>query len=642
MILGTAGHVDHGKTSLVKALTGIDTDRLPEEKRRGITLELGFAHLDLPSGARLGVIDVPGHERFVRAMAAGAGGVDIALLVVAADEGVMPQTREHLDVCRLLGVRRGLLVVSKADLLPGLGAGWLELLEVDLRGLVEGSPFEGAPLLPVSAKTGEGLPRLVTELDRLATALAAEGPSQRSADGPLFMPIDRAFIMKGFGVVVTGTAWSGAVRVGDSVALLPARPGPFRVRGMQVHGQPVERAAAGQRVAVNLPELEVSQVHRGLVLTRAGELRPTRAVDVELELLASLEAPLPRRSRQLVTLGAATHPAVLRLHDVDSLRPGERCFAQLRFGAPVAAMPGLRFIVRGSAAPAGRGTTIAGGRVLTLDPPRRQRGAAEALKAFADAGVEARLGLLLGRAGYAGLDEAGLFALAGVAQKALGRALEAEAARGRVVLVDREARRYVAGDVLRALEARVVARLDELHRAAPERPGVPREELRQRLGEPPERVFARALEHLVSRRQVEVAGELLRRPGQGGAVTAAAAAQRAALLAALTQWGLTPPTLAELASSQRLSEARVVELGQALVAEGLAVRAGELFFARAAVDALEAKLLAHFAQHERLSTQQFKALTGLSRKFLIPLAEYFDRERLTLRVGEERVLRKRA
>jgi selenocysteine-specific elongation factor len=642
MIVGTAGHVDHGKTTLVKALTGIDTDRLPEERRRGITLELGFAHLDLPSGVRVGVVDVPGHERFVKAMTAGAGGVDVALLVVAADEGVRPQTREHVDVCRLLGVRRGVLVVSKADLLPGLGEGWLELLEADLRALCEGTPFEGAALLPVSAKTGEGLPALVRELDRLRAELEASPEPARGPEAPLFLPVDRAFISKGFGLVVTGTAWSGALAASDQVSLLPALPGPFRVRGLQVHGAAVARAVAGQRVAVNLPELEVAQVHRGLVLTRAGELAPARALDVEVELLPSVEAPLPRRSRQQVSLGTAQHEAVLRLLDVEALRPGERCFGQLRFAQPVAAMPGLRFVLRGTRAVADRGATVAGGRVLTLDPPRRRRGAAERLAAFAAAPLEERLALLLSEAGYAGLDEAALFARAMAGPKELAKALEVAAARGRVVLVDREARRFVATDVLKALEARALARLDALHAAHPEASGMPREELRQRLGSPPERTFARALQHLVERGQLERHEELLRRPGRGRAFAEAVTAQQQALLATLAKWGLTPPTLAELASSQRLPEARVVELGQALVAAGAAVRAGELFFAKAAVDALEAKLRAHFAAHERLTTQQFKELTGLSRKFLIPLAEYFDREKVTLRVGDERVLRRRA
>ncbi|MFZ5441850.1 MAG: selenocysteine-specific translation elongation factor [Myxococcota bacterium] len=642
MIVGTAGHVDHGKTSLVRALTGIDTDRLPEEKRRGITLELGFAHLPLPGGRVLGVIDVPGHERFVKAMAAGAGGVDIALLVVAADEGVMPQTREHVDICTLLGVRRGVLVVSKADLLPSLGDGWLELLEADLRGLVAGTPFEGATLVPVSAKSGAGLEALKTEIARLADELQASPDAARGADAPLFMPIDRAFSSKGFGLVVTGTLHSGRLTADGLVALLPDHPGPLRVRGLQVHGAAAAQAEAGTRVAVNLPELSVEQVRRGLVLTRAGQLPAVRALDVELQLLASVEGDgLARRSRQLLTLGTEQVEAIVRLVDVELLRPGERCFAQLRFARPIAALPGQRFILRGTRAIEGRGMTVAGGRVLVLNPPRRRAGAAEKLQRFLEAPLDERVRWLVAEAGYQGLDEAGLLARAQASPRDVGRALEKASARGAVVLIDREARRYVAGDLLKGLEARALARLDAFHHAAPERAGMPREELRQRLGEPPERVFARVLQPLLDARRVELSDELLRLPGRGRAFTEAAAAHRAKLLAALEAAGLTPPTTAELSATLRVPEARAVELGQALVAEGLAVRAGELFFARAAVERLQQRLVEYFATHERLSTQAFKDLTGLSRKFLIPLAEYFDREKVTLRVGDDRVIRRR-
>lgn len=641
MIVGTAGHVDHGKTSLVKALTGVDTDRLPEEKRRGITLELGFAHLALPSGRTVGVIDVPGHERFVKAMAAGAGGVDVALLVVAADEGVMPQTREHVDICTLLGVRRGVLVITKSDLLPGLGDGWLELLETDLRALVDGTPFEGARLMPVSARTGEGLPALVQEIAQLVTALDAEPDTARGADAPLFLPLDRAFSAKGFGLVVTGTLWSGRLTTDDTVSLLPDLPGPFRVRSLQVHGAGATSVLSGSRVAVNLPELSVEQVHRGLALTRAGELPATKVLDVELSLLPSVDKPLGRRTRQLVTLGTAQVEAVVRLVDVDALRPGEKCFAQLRLAAPVAALPGQRFILRGTRVVEGRGATIAGGRVLLVNPPRRRAGAAQKLQRFAEAPLEERLRLVLTEAGYAGLDTAGLFARAQASQKEVHKALERGSARGEVVLIEKDARRYVAAEVLKALEARALARLDAFHAAQRERSGMPREELRQRLGEPPEKVFARVLQALIETKKVELRDELVGLPGRGRAFTEAVTSQKAQLQALLVARALSPPTVLELTSVLRLPEPRVIELAQVLVAEGLAVRAGELFFARPVIDALHQQLLAHFATHEKLSTQAFKELTGLSRKFLIPLAEYFDREKVTLRVGDERVLRRR-
>src|SRR5512137_3059206 len=302
VVIGTAGHVDHGKTALVKALTGVDTDRLAEERRRGITIELGFAHLALPDGSVAGVVDVPGHERFVRAMAAGAGGIDLVVLVVAADEGVMPQTREHLDICRLLGVRQGLVAVTKSDLLPTLGADWLPLLRDELAAATAGSFLEGAPVIPCSTVTGEGLPALREALGRLAAGVAP-----RPADGPLLLPIDRAFTLRGFGTVVTGTILSGSISEGEQLALQPAAPGrePLRVRTLQVHGAPVKQALAGQRTAVNLPGLEAGEVSRGQALTRAGVVPASSLLDAEVTLLAAAPRAQRHRARLLLHVGTA-------------------------------------------------------------------------------------------------------------------------------------------------------------------------------------------------------------------------------------------------------------------------------------------------------------------------------------------------
>lgn len=640
MIVGTAGHVDHGKTSLVKALTGIDTDRLPEEKRRGITLELGFAHLDLPGGRRVGVVDVPGHERFVKAMAAGAGGVDLALLVVAADEGVMPQTREHVDICALLGVRRGVLVVSKADLLPGLGEGWLELLEGELRALCTGTFLEGAPLVAVSAKTCDGLEALKALVAKQVEELERE--HGRVADGPLFMPVDRAFSVKGFGCVVTGTLLSGRLSGDDEVSLLPGLPGPLRVRGLQQHGASVAKAAAGERAAVNVTGVETHEVHRGMALVRTGELEATKVLDVELTLLPSVERPLPRRSRQLVTVGTAQSEAVVRLLDVDSLEPGATCFAQLRLAQPVAAMPQLRLILRGTRALPGRGATLGGGRVLVLSPPRRRKGASALLAELAVAQADERVVWLAAQAGSRGLTDKELFARASASPKELTRALETSAARGRLVLVDKEQRRFLAASVVGALQQRVLASLNRFHDEQPEAEGVPREELRQRLGVPSEKTLSRVLAPLLEAGSVEAEKELLRLPGRGRAFTEAVSALRREALATLATAGLQPPLVADLAARLKVPEARLVQVLAGLATEGRVVRAGVLFFDAAAIAALEQRLVTFLTEHASLSTQQFKDLTGLSRKFLIPLAELFDARKVTLRVGDTRVLRGRS
>ena len=493
MIVGTAGHVDHGKTALVKALTGIDTDRLPEEKRRGITLELGFAHLRLPDGTTAGVVDVPGHERFVKAMAAGAGGVDLVLLVIAADDGVMPQTREHLDICQLLGVRAGVVALTKADLLPELGSDWRVLLEADVRTLLAGTALETAEVVEVSARTGEGQAALLDALGRAAAALP-----ERSVDGPLFLPVDRSFTLKGFGTVVTGTLLSGALSPEEPVSLLPGLPGPFRARSVQVHGAQVARATAGQRTAVNVPAIAATDVRRGMVLTRAGELPETRTLDVELTLLAAAEAALPRRRTLLLHLGTAQVEARVRLLDVEALQPGETALAQLRLSAPLAALPGQRFILRGPRPLPGRGATVAGGRVLTLSAPRRRRGAGAQLEPMRAGDGEARVRWLVRQAGYRGLTAAELFVRASLSQKVLSRTLEVLSSRGEVLLIDRERRLYLAGEVFQGLLGRALSLLQAFHEREPLKDALGREELRQRLSAALEpRLAVRLVQQLV-------------------------------------------------------------------------------------------------------------------------------------------------
>ena len=637
MIIGTAGHIDHGKTSLVKALTGVDTDRLPEEKRRGITLELGFAHLTLDDGTHAGVVDVPGHERFVKAMVAGAGGVDLAVLVVAADEGVMPQTREHLDICRLLGVRAGVVALTKADLLPELGPEWRGLLDADVKALVEGTFLEGAPVVPVSARDGQGLAALRTALTRAAATLP-----RRPVDGPAFLPVDRAFSLKGFGTVVTGTLLSGQLSTADHVSLLPGLPGPLRVRGLQVHGKAVERAAAGSRVAVNVPDVEAEAISRGQVLTRHGELPETRMLDVELEVLPALEGGLKTRRRLLVHLGTAQAECSVALLDVPALEAGESGLAQLRLAVPLAALPGQRFILRGSHSLPGRGATLAGGRVLALATRRRRKGAGSELEALRDADHTTQVAWLLGQAGWRGLTEGELHGRSGLGPKPLARALELLGAARAVVLVDRERRLFVAAETLRQLEARTLALLEDFHTREPMREGLPREELRQRLSpELDARLLARTLQGLEGRGEAEARGDVVRLPGRGRAVTAVLEGAHAQLVTRLEAAGLAPPTVNELAREVGLTPPRVVELLKVSTSQGAVVRVSdELYFDAGALGGLKARLVAHLKEKGDITTQAFKELVGGTRKFVIPLSEYFDRERVTLRVGEKRQLRR--
>ncbi len=637
MIIGTAGHIDHGKTSLVKALTGIDTDRLKEEKRRGITLELGFAHLALDDGTVAGVVDVPGHERFVKAMAAGAGGVDLAVLVVAADEGVMPQTREHLDICRLLGVRAGVIALTKSDLLAELGPEWRALVDADLAALTAGTFLEGAPVVPCSSRTGEGLDALKAALTRAAAALP-----KRPSEGPAFLPVDRVFTIKGFGTVVTGTLLSGVLAVDEAVALLPGLPGPFRVRGVQVHGQAVAKVEAGARAAVNLAGVEPEALHRGMVLVRSGELPETRMLDVELSLLPAAEVPLPRRRKLLLHLGTAQVEATVALLDMERLEPGETALAQLRLDAPVGALVGQRFILRGSRALPGRGATVAGGRVLSIAPPRRRKGGAAVVAPLLEADPATQLGWLLRQAGYRGLTQQELFGRSGLGPKVLTRALELMGSKGAALLVDRERRLYLSGEVFEGLQGRALALLAAFHEREPLREGLSREELRQRLSaELDARAFGRVLQALVDSGRVELDKEVVRLKGRGRTLSLGDEAARTRLAAELSAAGLAPPTVNELAQKLQLTTPRVQELLKVLVTQGAAVRVSEeLCFDAAALAGLRERLVAHLREKKEITTQAFKEMVGQSRKFVIPLSEYFDREKVTLRVGEKRVLRR--
>ncbi|MEN9797976.1 MAG: hypothetical protein RL653_1672 [Pseudomonadota bacterium] len=638
MIIGTAGHVDHGKSALVKALTGVDTDRLPEEKRRGITLELGFASLELPGGHRAGVVDVPGHERFVRAMVSGAGGVDLVMLVVAADEGVMPQTREHLDICSLLGVRAGLVVLSKADLLPGLGEEGRVLLDEELRGLCRGTFLEGAEVLPVSARTGEGLESLRAGLARLAAGLP-----ERSPDGPAFLPVDRAFSLKGFGTVVTGTLLSGRLRAGDEVSLLPGMPGPLRIRGLHAHGMPVDEARAGGRVAVNLPGVEASEVKRGETLTALHALEPAWTLDVSLSVLPATPAPLRPRTRLLLHLGTAQAEATVGWVEGGALAPGASGLAQLRLARPLPALPGLRFVLRGSRALPGRGATVGGGRVLAAGTPRRRKdAAAEPLRALASGDAVAALPWLLGQAGFRGLTEAQLFGRSGVPLRALGPALERLGARGEAVRVDRASKLYVAAAHVRALSAKARAELEHAAAAGGTQLGLPREELRQRLSPGLDaRLFARVLEGLVQAGHAELHADSVRLPGQKLQLRASDEAASASVLEAVRAAGLAPPIPSALATQLRLSPPAVEAALQLLASSGALVKVAEgLYFHPGPLGELRGRLVEWLRAHGHIDTQAFKELVGQSRKYVIPLSEYFDREKVTLRVGDRRVPRR--
>jgi len=633
LILGTAGHIDHGKTSLVRALTGIDTDRLPEEKARGITIELGFAHLELPAaGVQFGIVDVPGHERFVRAMVAGVGGMDLVMLVIAADEGVMPQTREHLEICQLLGVKQGLVALTKTDMVD---PDWLGLVIEEVREYLAGSFLAEAPIVPVSSRTGQGIEELKGEIGRLAREV-----EEKRHDGPFRLPVDRVFTVTGFGTVVTGTLLSGEIAVTDEVEVLPAGL-TGKVRGLQVHGGKAERGAAGQRLAVNLQGVEHSEVQRGDVVVPPGLYRTTRAVDVRLDYLPS--APRELKHRATLRLHSATYevPAKVILFDRDTLPPGASAFAQLRLERPVLLLPGDPFVLRTYSPQA----TLGGGTVLDPAPPRRRRRSAEAqelLQAIADHHEAATLRLMVATSLLSGLSFDELVNRTGQSARKLEAALAPVLSAGEVLVVVREPRIYLSREAFATLRERLLMEVQHYLGDNPLKDGISKEELKTRIPKRSDpRFFTPVLAALEKEQKVVVERDLVKLPGRKGAATGNAAEIQAKVLVLLRSGGIEPPTVKELCDGLRTGEKEILEHLNFLTRQGAAVKLkSDVFYAAEPLAGIRQKLVAYLQEKGEITPPEFRDLTGLSRKFMIPLLEYFDGEKLTIRVGDKRVLRK--
>ncbi len=628
VVVGTAGHIDHGKTSLVRALTGIDTDRLPEEKARGITIDLGFAFLEEPSGLTIEIVDVPGHERFGRNMLAGVGGIDLAMLVIAADEGVMPQTREHLAICSLLHITSGLVVLTKTDLVE---REWLELVRDDVATLARGSFLEGAPMLAASAKTGEGLAELRAALRRLAEAVP-----ERAVDQLARLPIDRVFTVKGFGTVVTGTLAAGRLGVDDRVQVYP-KGVEAKVRGLQTHGHPVTEARAGQRTAVNLQGVERAAIERGDVLAHAGTLVPSLLVDGTLELLP--DAPRAVKSRTRVRFHAGTSEIMARvlLLDRAELPPGETAFARFRLEAPLVALPGDRFVVR-SYSPV---VTIGGGTLLDIDPPRFQRKAPALvahLTLLRTGSPEAVLEEHVRHVGAAGVRLGALSGRVPFGPERLRTLLDALVAGGRVLVVDRDW--FLHPESFRHLRALAVEALEAFHRAHPLKPGMSREELRGRTGGADERVFAALLAALEADGHVKAARDKVWLAAHQVRLTPEQQRVVDQVEQEFLRAEAAPPAPEEALGRAGIRGDEEHELFQLLVQSGKLLRVKEsLYFHPRALDTIQTKLVAMLRERKDIGPADIKDLLGISRKYAIPLLEFFDQRRVTTRVGERRVLR---
>jgi selenocysteine-specific elongation factor len=631
IIVGTAGHIDHGKTVLVRALTGIDTDRLKEEKARGITIELGFAYLDLPSGRRIGIVDVPGHERFVKHMVAGAGGIDAVALIIAADEGVMPQTREHLDICTLLGVTRGLVVLTKIDLVD---QELRELAVEDIKDFTKGTFLEGAPIIPVSAVTGEGIAELIAALDHMVDQV-----EERATDGIFRLPIDRVFTMRGFGTVVTGTIISGTIKTGEAVEILPLEI-QAKVRGLQVHNEKAEQAVAGQRTAVNLQGVEKASVERGAVILHPDTVEPTRLLDVEIIHLPQTPRPLRNGVMLRFHTGTSLHLAKVLLLGKNELKPGERGYAQIRLKDPVVALPHDRFVLRGSSLI----QTIGGGIILDAHPQRHRRFKGDvvvSLEQLKAGSPSFALGFHIREGGARGLEVHKLAGYANIPPGTLSKALQELLTKKEVIKFDREAERVIDGGLYTHLKDEMVKALEAYHAAHPLKQGMPKEELKSKL--PPEvdvKLFNSLIADLTADQALVQEKDKVRLSGHHIALEGRQQELQEQIEGIMRRSGLGPPTVKELSEQLKAGEKEVEEILLLLANGGSVVKLkGGVYFHQDPLQELRGRLVAFLKEKGTISTQDFKALTGVSRKYTIPLAEYFDAIKVTVRVGDERILR---
>jgi len=639
VIVGTAGHIDHGKTALVKALTGIDADRLAEEKRRGITIDIGFAHLELavPDGEtlRLGFVDVPGHERFVRNMLAGVGGIDLVLLVIAADEGIKPQTKEHFDICRLLAVRRGITVLTKAD---AVDAETLDVVRLEVEEFLRGSFLDPAnsPIVPVSSLTGQGLPGLKQAIVKVAQEVPA-----KDSTALVRLPVDRVFTMKGFGTVVTGTLIAGTIRKEDELEVFPTGK-RVRVRGVQVHGEAADQAVAGQRTALNLAGVTVEELARGMTLAPPETFRATNRIDTRLLLLPGAK-PLKDRARVHAHAYTMETTAEVRFFDSKELRPGDEQWVRFRLDNPTLLLPDDRFIVR-QFSPV---LTVGGGVVLDASPLRRKLAQPDVARFFSimtTGTLEERLAARVERRGRVGLPIQEIPAELNITREAATRlaAQSRASSQGGEVLMQCDQVLVSARELMYATNM-VRNEVEKFQAANPLVPGINREDLRSRTKIGPE-VFLQIMREMTDRKKLELAGDLIRLPGRGVVLKDEEAESKKTIEQAFASAGLQVPALYTVLAGLKVDKARAQKIVTLLLRDKVLVKiSDELVFHQSALANLRSQLTAYKAKSPpgtvaRIDVAKFKAMTGVSRKYAIPLLEYLDRERVTKRVGAERVI----
>lgn len=638
IVLGTAGHVDHGKTSFVRALTGIETDRLKEEKKRGITIELGFAFLDLPCGHRLGIVDVPGHEKFVKNMVAGVSGIDILAFIVAADEGIMPQTKEHFEICQLMGVKQGVIILTKKDMVE---PDWLEMVQEEIREFCEGSFLEEAPIIPVSSITGEGIDDVRSTVDRLV-----KEQNFVEAFGPFRLSVDRIFAMKGFGSVVTGTSISGRTSIGDELRFYPSER-VAKVRGIQVHSKDVDAVEAGHRTAINMQGVDTAEIERGMVIAPVNTLEPSYMLDCKFLYLGSNEKHLKHRSRVRVHLGTSEIMGRISLLGEDELQPGEERMVQILLEEQAAVWPGDRFVVR-SYSPV---YTIGGGSIIGNVSPRKRKRVNEsdreknriAYTHLASENVEERILFLLEESGEHGLtmDELGI--RLGLFAKHLKKALTDPLAKRKMIMVDSSNQRYLLTSFGENLKERLLANLGQYHKENPLQAGLAKEALRTGLGSRVDsKLFHWCLMDLLKKGSVIQEDSFVRLEGHEVALKADEKELQRELLEWYLEKGTAAPTIKETVEHfGDYPESLVKEVLSLQLREENLVKISEtLYYAQAVITALGGEVATYINENGEIDAPGMKSLTGLSRKFSIPIMEYFDRVKLTMRVGDKRILRK--
>lgn len=620
IILGTAGHIDHGKSSLVKALTGVDPDRLKEEKERGITIDIGFADISYPADdLSVGIVDVPGHEKLISNMLAGAGGIDIVLMVIAADEGIMPQSREHLAICNLLKIQSGLIALTKADLVE---KEWIDLVADELRGFVKGTFLEGAPIIPVSSKTALNLETLKGAIRELALRV-----TPKTAGGLFRLPIDRVFSLKGFGTVVTGTALSGSISVDDMLEILPLNIAT-KVRGLHSHGKMINTAYAGQRVAINLQSVEKEDLSRGDVAVTPASFSPTKSIDAHIELLR--DAP-PVKNKSLVHYYAGTAETIARviLYGKEELRAGENCYCQFRLQDPVVAVSGDRYIIR-RFSPL---ETLGGGEVLNPSPQRRRRrDGIHDLEVLHAGTLEQKISMKIEKAGTTGIALNGLYGWINAETRAVSAVIEKlikadEAVRQEQTLLHRNA--------LTAIHHRISALLSAFHAKNPLKPGMPKEEVRTHL-----KIDAKLFNYILPGfGNIIVEKDLMRLREFRIALSTNEETHRTKLIAMLEQGGFQPPAKAEMAEALSLDQKQVADMLNILTKEKSIVRINEsLYLSAASYERMLSLLKKYFMKNNEITVAEFRDILNTSRKFALAFLEYLDSSKITLRTGDVRKL----